>query len=268
MPEGTSFKADQAKDFYLILSGQASVWVQGRPRGKLGPGDHFGEMSVLDGGPRSATVTAEGAVLAAGGAGVGLFVAHWGTALLGAIAPRDLLSGYAVGIDGRVLVFTLVTSMLVAIAFSLVPALHRSGGTLPARLRGEGRGASAGRERQRGRRTLVTAELALALVVIAGAGLLLRSFVNAQRVDPGFTSEGVLSFETVLPGHRYRSTASALRMTRSRCAAPGRRHQRRDRSRRIARSARPVSSKTLVIIIRSEPRSSAACRSSMRSRMS
>lgn len=57
-------ESDQARDFYLILSGQASVWVRGRRRQELGPGDHFGEISVLDGGPRSATVTAEGPVLA------------------------------------------------------------------------------------------------------------------------------------------------------------------------------------------------------------
>jgi CRP/FNR family cyclic AMP-dependent transcriptional regulator len=59
-------ESDQAGDFYLILSGQASVWLRGRRRQKLGPGDHFGEISVLDGGPRSATVTAEGPVLALG----------------------------------------------------------------------------------------------------------------------------------------------------------------------------------------------------------
>jgi len=57
-------ESDEAMDFYLILSGQASVEVRGRPRGKLGPGDHFGEMSVLDGGPRTATITADSPVVA------------------------------------------------------------------------------------------------------------------------------------------------------------------------------------------------------------
>jgi CRP/FNR family transcriptional regulator, cyclic AMP receptor protein len=52
-------EADEAMDFYLILRGRASVEVRGRRRGNLRPGDHFGEMSVLDGGPRSATITAE-----------------------------------------------------------------------------------------------------------------------------------------------------------------------------------------------------------------
>jgi CRP/FNR family cyclic AMP-dependent transcriptional regulator len=57
-------ESDEAMDFFLILSGQASVEVRGRRRGKLGPGDHFGEMSVIDGGPRSANVTAEVSVWA------------------------------------------------------------------------------------------------------------------------------------------------------------------------------------------------------------
>jgi CRP/FNR family cyclic AMP-dependent transcriptional regulator len=52
-------EAGQDADFYLILNGEATVWVQGRHRQTLSPGDHFGEMSVLDGGPRSATVRAE-----------------------------------------------------------------------------------------------------------------------------------------------------------------------------------------------------------------
>jgi putative ABC transport system permease protein len=154
---------------------------------------------------------AEGAVLAAGGAALGLLVARWGTAALGALAPGDVLSGYAIGLDGRVLAFTLLTATLVALAFSLVPVLRRTHGTLPMQLREEGRGASAGRERQRGRRALVVAELALALVVVTSAGLLLRSFVNARRVDPGFVPEHVLSFQTALPAYRYPNTAAVLR---------------------------------------------------------
>jgi len=52
-------EGDAATDVYVILSGRATVWVRGRHRQQLGPGDHFGEISVLDGGPRSATVRAD-----------------------------------------------------------------------------------------------------------------------------------------------------------------------------------------------------------------
>jgi CRP-like cAMP-binding protein len=57
-------EADESSDFYLLLSGEAAVWVRGRRRQTLRAGDYFGEMSVLDGGPRSASVRAEGPVRA------------------------------------------------------------------------------------------------------------------------------------------------------------------------------------------------------------
>jgi CRP-like cAMP-binding protein len=57
-------ETETAEHFFLLLKGRATVWVRGRRRQELGPGDHFGEMAVLDAGPRSATVRAESAVRA------------------------------------------------------------------------------------------------------------------------------------------------------------------------------------------------------------
>ncbi|HEX7050810.1 MAG TPA: ABC transporter permease [Longimicrobiales bacterium] len=139
--------------------------------------------------------------LVAAAAGVGLAFA--GLELLLALAPADIPRLPDVGIDARVLVATLVVSVLVGIAFGAVPTLQARRIDVQSALKGAGRGASAGRERRRLRSALVVAELALAVVLVAGAGLLIRSFWRLQQVDTGFRAEGVLKAEFQLPTSRY-----------------------------------------------------------------
>ncbi|HXE59077.1 MAG TPA: ABC transporter permease [Gemmatimonadaceae bacterium] len=145
----------------------------------------------------------EGAVLAVPGALGALVLAHWCTVALARVAPDGMLSGYRVGLDGRVLAFTVGITVLVVLVFSLVPVLGGRAIGLAHTLRDEGRGTSAGRSRQRGRRMLVASEIALALVLTTGAGLLVRSFENVMRVDPGFTPAHLLSFRIAFPSYRY-----------------------------------------------------------------
>ena len=154
---------------------------------------------------------AESALLVAFATVAGLLVAHWGTHALAALAPGGSLAGYRAGLDGRVFALALAVATVAAVGFSLVPALHRGSGELPARLREDGRSSSAGRQRQRGRRLLVVSEIALALVLATGAGLLARSLLKALRVDPGFEPGHVLLFQTVLPKVRYPDAAGVLR---------------------------------------------------------
>ena len=158
---------------------------------------------------------AESALLVALGTVGGLLVAHWGAHALATLAPAGSLTGYRVGLDPRVFVLALAISTIAAVGFSLVPALQHGSAELPARLREEGRSASAGRRRQRARRLLVVSEIALALMLATGSGLLVRSFVKALRVDPGFTPEHVLLFQTVLPRVRYPDAAGVLRAEQS-----------------------------------------------------
>jgi len=87
--------------------------------------------------------------------------------------------------------------------FSLVPALQRSDRALASELHDESRGSSVGRARQRGRRVLVVSQIALALMVSAAAGLMLKSFVRARNIDPGFDATHVLSFRLIAPDYRY-----------------------------------------------------------------
>jgi predicted permease len=164
---------------------------------------------------------AESLVLVAAGAAVGLLAAQWGTRLLAASAPSDSLAGYDVTVNARVIVATLLVATLAVVVFSVVPVLHRSERGLATRLRGEGRGASAGRARQRGRRTLVIAEFAVAVVLATGAGLLVRSFANVLRVDPGFSPAHLLSFQVAFPQYRYPTAAATMQGERELLAGLG-----------------------------------------------
>lgn len=112
-----------------------------------------------------------------------------------------------VGIDGRVLLFTLLLSFASGILFGLVPALRVSRLDLNSTLKDASRG-SAGTSAVWGRgnnfrRLLVISELALSVVLLIGAGLLIRSFGRLQDVSPGFTARGVLTFDLTMTGRRY-----------------------------------------------------------------
>lgn len=152
----------------------------------------------------------EGAVLAVPGALGALVLAHWCTVGLARLAPAGMLSGYRLGLDARVLAFTLGVTVLVVLLFSIVPAFSGRSHGLASTLRDEARGSSAGRSRQRGRRVLVASEIALALVLTTGAGLLARSFAKVLNVNPGFTPEHLLSFRVAFPGYRYPDPARVM----------------------------------------------------------
>jgi predicted permease len=146
---------------------------------------------------------AESVTLVAIGGALGLLFAVWGARVIASRAPRQVLQGYDASIDLRVFGATAAVLLVTAIAFSLVPALSRSVGSPASTLRGEGRSATAGRDRQRARRTLVVAEIALALMLATAASLMVRSFVRARAVDPGFDPANVLTFRVGLPPTRY-----------------------------------------------------------------
>jgi predicted permease len=112
-----------------------------------------------------------------------------------------------VGVDGRVLLFTLLLSVFSGILFGLAPALRVSRLDLQSSLKDSSRG-SAGTSALWGRgnnirRLLVVSELALSVVLLIGAGLLIRSFARLQDVVPGFNPRGVLTFDLTITGHKY-----------------------------------------------------------------
>ncbi|MGH9842723.1 MAG: ABC transporter permease [Blastocatellia bacterium] len=139
----------------------------------------------------------ESTLLALAGGGLGLVVASWGTNAALAAMPITLPRAEEVGLDGRVLLFTVAISLLTGILSGLAPALKTSQWRLSETLKEGGRGASSGRVRAQG--VLVAVEMALALVLLIGAGLMIRSLTALWNVDPGFRPDNVLTFGLNLP---------------------------------------------------------------------
>jgi putative ABC transport system permease protein len=139
--------------------------------------------------------------LAAGAAG--MLVGWWMLHALQSLLPVDLPSLAAAALDWRVLAFTAVISVLTAIVFGVVPALHASRVDLVETLRDGGRGTVGSRRAHRTRNTLVIVEVALAAVLLIGASLLIQTFVRLLRVNPGFLVDGVLTMEVALPRTAY-----------------------------------------------------------------
>ena len=146
----------------------------------------------------------ESTMLACLGGTLGVVLAMWGVDLLVALRPANLPRLMAIGIDGRVLVFTLLLSLLTGIVFGFAPAWSAASANVSDALKEGGRSATAGLARQRLRGALVVAEIALALVLLAGAGLLIKSFALLRAVDPGFRPEGVMTMRVELPETRYK----------------------------------------------------------------
>jgi putative ABC transport system permease protein len=128
----------------------------------------------------------ESVMLSLIGGAVGLLVAAWGVDVLVAAGPGNLPRLDEVGVDARVLAFTLAVSLLTGVASGLLPALQLSQTDLSGALKEGGLGAAGSRSRNRALNSLVVAEVALALVLLAGAGLLIKSFARLLEVEPGF----------------------------------------------------------------------------------
>ena len=151
----------------------------------------------------------ESVLLAVVGGGLGLLLALWGIEALVALAPGDIPRLNEVSLDARVLLFTFGVSLVTGVMFGLFPALQAANPNLNETLKEGGRGTTEGGRGGRARRILVVAEIALALVPLVGAGLMVKSFVRLQEVDPGFNPERVLAVEVYLPGTTYKEGQQA-----------------------------------------------------------
>jgi predicted permease len=144
----------------------------------------------------------ESVLLAAIGTALGLAVAIGSVKLLIAVSPVQLprLEGMgALGVDARVLGFSMIIAALTALAFGVVPAMLMARGDMQRPLKESGRSADGGGARRRARSALVVAEVGLAVMLLVGAGLLARSFQRLVEQDPGFSPARVVTVNLDLP---------------------------------------------------------------------
>ena len=128
--------------------------------------------------------------------------------------PRIGEDGSAIGIDWRVLGFTLGVSLLTGLSFGLFPAFSASRSDLNSTLKESGNRSGTGFGEGKARSLLVVSEISLALVLLIGSALLIRTYIALHDVDPGFDSHNVLTMEMSLNGPRYQNTAGITRLLR------------------------------------------------------
>jgi putative ABC transport system permease protein len=166
----------------------------------------------------------ESVLLSLVGGGVGLLLAMWGVDLLLKLNGSKIPRAAEIGLDSRVVLFTLGVSLLTGIVFGLAPAFQTSDVNLHDTLKEGGRSGKTG-VRRGVRNALVVAEMSFAVVLLVGAGLLIRSFMQLQQVSPGFEPRGVLAMQVSLPQNKYAdANARALfgrRMLEQLRALPG-----------------------------------------------
>ncbi len=149
----------------------------------------------------------ESILLAVLGGGVGLLLSVWGVNMLKAFIPESISQARAITIDAKVLLFTLLVSLLTGLIFGLAPTTQASKFNLNETLKEGGRDSAAGSRGNRIRGLLVITEVAVSLILLIGAGLLINSFMRLRNVDPGFRADNLLTMQVVLPEPKYSEPA-------------------------------------------------------------
>jgi putative ABC transport system permease protein len=145
----------------------------------------------------------ESLVLGGLGGGAGLLLGYWAIALLLSVLPEGIPRADQIELDARVASVTLIVAFASALLFGLIPALQASRADASLALRDADRTTTGGSHRARTRAVLVLTEIALTSILLVSAGLLLKSLIRLQHVDPGFRTEQVTLISMPLPQSRY-----------------------------------------------------------------
>jgi putative ABC transport system permease protein len=160
----------------------------------------------------------ESILLSLGGGALGLVLGYFGVRGLLAMNPGDIPRigehGSAVILDWRVLVFTLVVSVLTGILFGVLPAFHTSRTDLISTLNEGGARSGTGLRQHKRRSIFVITEIALAFVLLIGAALLILTFAALRNVDPGFELHNILTMQLQLDGPRFKKASGVAQVAR------------------------------------------------------
>lgn len=152
---------------------------------------------------------AESLLLTFLGGAAGFLLAVWGVRFLLALSPTRLPRDTEIGVDLRVLAFAAGASILAALISGVLPAFQAARTEIRTGLLGDAtRGAGDAASRNRSRSILVIAEVSLSFVLLIGAGLLIRSFISTQAVNPGFDPSNVITARLSLPKANYKDRAA------------------------------------------------------------
>jgi putative ABC transport system permease protein len=160
----------------------------------------------------------ESVLLSLAGGVLGMALGFAGVRALLAVSPAGLPrigeDGSAIGMDWRVLGFTLAVSLLTGILFGLFPAFSASRSNLHSTLKESGNRSGTGFREGKARSLLVVSEVSLALVLLIGAALLIRTYIDLHGVGAGFDHHHVMTMEMSLNGQRYQKTAGVTQLLR------------------------------------------------------
>lgn len=160
----------------------------------------------------------ESLTLSLSGGLVGLLLGYLGVRILLRINPGNIprigVDGSAVSLDLNILLFTAAISVVTGILFGLIPAMSAVRSNLTSALNENGSRSGMSVRSGKLRSILVIGEMALTVVLVIGAGLLIRTFLKLQSVDPGFEMHNVISMSMSVSGSRFQTTAPVAQVVR------------------------------------------------------
>jgi putative ABC transport system permease protein len=156
----------------------------------------------------------ESLVLSLAGGTIAILASLWTVSAIRSLLPESIPRAAEIGVNGRVLLFAVLASVLTGALFGLFPGLHASKVDVSAALKEEGRGTGAGRSRRRLLSFIIAFEIAVSVVLSIGAGLMIRSYQKLLAIKPGFDAVNVVTAEAWLSESKYPDAAKQAAFAR------------------------------------------------------